>query len=107
MIAAALVNFGLCFKSLDWLAFRTWEAAAIVEHPSGIGPFEPGSIILKEHAYGDLAGLGNMKDMREYRRGGVRGGPFSFRNFLAEQTANQGSVFVFDCVTFRACGLNS
>ena len=107
MIAAALVNFGLCFKSLDWLAFRTWEAAAIVEHPSGIGPFEPGSIILKEHAYGDLAGLGNMKDMREYRREEFRVDQFGFRNSHAEQASNPVGFVVGDSFTVGAEVLDS
>jgi len=80
MTAAAALNFALSFKSLDWLAFRTWEAAASVECPSGIGPFEPGKVYRKEHAYGDLANIGNMADMRQYRREEFTVDRLGFRN---------------------------
>jgi len=80
MAAAAALNFALSFKSLDWLAFRTWEAAVSVECPSGIGPFEPDQVYRKDRAYGDLANIGNMADMRQYRREEFTVDRFGFRN---------------------------
>jgi hypothetical protein len=102
MIVAALANFGLSFKSLDWLAFRTWEVARMVEHPSGIGPFEPATIIRKEHAYGDLANLGNMKDMREYRSEEFSVDQFGFRNVRSDQLSNPVGFVVGDSFTVGA-----
>jgi hypothetical protein len=107
MIVVALVNFGLCFKSLHWLAFRTWEAVTAVEHPASIGPFDPGSMIVKEHAYGDLASIGNLKDMREYRWEEFTVDQFGFRNSHTEQQSNPVGFVVGDSFTAGAAVLDS
>jgi len=102
MVVLVLVNFALCFKSPDWLAFRTWEVAVWASKPGGIGPFEPNRVILKEHAYGDLAGMGNMKDMRVYRREEFHVDRFGFRNLQTERPTNSVGLVVGDSFTIGA-----
>lgn len=102
MVVIVLVNFALCFKSPDWLAFRTWEVATWVNKPNGIGPFEPNRVILKEHAYGDLAGIGNMRDMRVYRREEFHVDRFGFRNLQTEPPTNCVGLVVGDSFTVGA-----
>jgi len=80
MVSVAAANFVLCFCSRDWLAFRTWEVATSVESPGGAGPFQPEQRIEIERAYGDLAGLGNLRKFREYRREEFQTDRFGFRN---------------------------
>jgi SGNH hydrolase-like domain, acetyltransferase AlgX len=102
MAAAAALNFALSFKSLDWLAFRTWEAAVSVECPSGIGPFEPGQVYRKDRAYGDLANIGNMADMRQYRREEFTVDRFGFRNDRPLQDAHPVGFVICDSFTAGA-----
>lgn len=102
MAAAAALNFALSFKSLDWLAFRTWEAAVSVGCPSGIGPFEPGQVYRKDRAYGDLANIGNMADMRQYRREEFTVDRFGFRNDRPLQDAHPVGFVIGDSFTAGA-----
>jgi SGNH hydrolase-like domain, acetyltransferase AlgX len=102
MAAAAALNFALSFKSLDWLAFRTWEAAVSVECPSGIGPFEPDKVYRKDRAYGDLANIGNMADMRQYRREEFTVDRFGFRNDRPLQDAHPVGFVIGDSFTAGA-----
>jgi len=102
MAAAAALNFALSFKSLDWLAFRTWEAAVSVECPSGIGPFEPDQVYRKDRAYGDLANLGNMADMRQYRREEFTVDRFGFRNDRPLKDAHPVGFVIGDSFTAGA-----
>src|SRR5262249_14207235 len=80
MLIAAVANFGLSFRRLDWLAFRTWEAAISIDCPPGIGSFDPGRVYRKDRAYGDLANIGNMPDWRQYRREEFTMDRLGFRN---------------------------
>jgi SGNH hydrolase-like domain, acetyltransferase AlgX len=102
MVASAALNFALSFQSLDWLAFRTWEAAVSVECPSGIGPFEPGKVYRKDHAYGDLANIGNMADMRQYRQEEFTVDRFGFRNDRPLQDAHPIGFVLGDSFTAGA-----
>lgn len=92
MAVAATVNLALCFLPLDWLTFRTWEAATGSLKRNAVGPFEPDSEIRNDHAYGDLANIGNMRDMRQYRREEFRVDHFGFRNSSAPHPNSAGLV---------------
>lgn len=102
MVAMALLNLALSFKPLDWLAFRTWESAVSVDCPSGIGPFEPGSVYRKERAYGDLANMGNMADMRQYRREEFTVDRYGFRNPPPVANSQPAGLVVGDSFTAGA-----
>jgi hypothetical protein len=98
----ALLNLALSFKSLDWLAFRTWESAVSAHCPSSIGPFEPGSVYRKERAYGDLANMGNMADLRQYRSEEFTVDRYGFRNPPSVQNSQPVGFVVGDSFTAGA-----
>jgi SGNH hydrolase-like domain, acetyltransferase AlgX len=102
MVAAATMNPALSFKGVDWLAFRTWEAAVSVECPSGVGPFEPGKVYRKQRAYGDLANIGNMADMRQYRREEFTVDLLGFRNPRSVQNERPAGFVLGDSFTAGA-----
>lgn len=101
MVAGAAINFGLCFKPLDWLAFRGWEVA-IPEHPTAIGPFEPNRAIHIKRGYGDLAAIGNIRDMRQYREEEFSVDEFGFRNASNPHSLNPAGFVVGDSFTAGA-----
>ena len=64
---------------LELVAVRTWEAALRVT-AGGPGPFEPNRVFRKGDAYGDLAALGNVWDLRQYRAEELVTDRYGFRN---------------------------
>ena len=101
MLLGAVINFGLCFKPLDWLAFRGWDVA-IPENPAGVGPFEPNRDIHIQRAYGDLAAIGNRKDMRQYREERFGVDEFGFRRVPNQRLLHSAGFAVGDSFTAGA-----
>jgi SGNH hydrolase-like domain, acetyltransferase AlgX len=97
MMAVFAINFALCFTTLDWLPYRTWEAA-LVEPGTETQPgkFAPGRAVQKSRAFGDLANMGNFVDMREYRAEDFRADEFGFRNDPFGNKTNFMGVVVGD-----------
>ena len=52
---------------LEWISFRAWEVAT--QYASFQAPFEPGRQFHPRREYGDLANMGNLPHLREYRPG--------------------------------------
>src|SRR5260370_3331593 len=71
---------------LRFLAFRAIEAARRTM-PSCMGPFEPNAHVNIPASYGDLASMGNMPAMRQYRTVSFNTDSMGFHN-----SANLGSV---------------
>lgn len=77
VLFAALADLGARLIPPQFLAFRAWEAVAV--YPTGEGPFTPLSVY-SQNAYGDLANLANLPDLRQYRPERFTTDEFGFRN---------------------------
>jgi len=92
MFLAFAFDLGARLVPLGWLSYHTFEPALRQWHTS-IGPFEPGRVVVKEHAYGDLGVLGNLHSFREYRRQEFRVDQLGYRNSpLPDGTTYAGIV---------------
>jgi len=67
------------FLPVDLVAFRVWEPALRTSLIAP-GPFEPGKVVVKQRAYGDLAALGNFRRLRQYHDENFRVDRLGFRN---------------------------
>jgi hypothetical protein len=67
------------FLPVELFAFRTWEPA-LRRSAGGPGPFEPGAVVAKRSAYGDLAAMGSFRQLRQYHREEFRVDRLGYRN---------------------------
>jgi hypothetical protein len=67
------------FLPLDLVAFRVWEPA-LQTTLGAPGPFEPGKVVVKRRAYGDLAAIGNFRRLRQYHDEELHVDRLGFRN---------------------------
>ena len=95
MCLVVALDLGLRFMPLELVAFRTWEPALRRELPAW-GGFEPGKVVVKTDAYGDLASMGNLPSFRQYRREEFRVDRFGFRNSHLSDAAMYKGVVVGD-----------
>jgi hypothetical protein len=63
LVITGLADVGLRFLPLDRLSFRAWEAIRVGGED---GPFRPNQRYENARAYGDLANMGNLRELREY-----------------------------------------
>jgi hypothetical protein len=96
MLVAFLCDIGMRFMPLEFLAFRAWERALTSPDGTNPEPFHPGRVVLKKHAYGDLASLGNLPSLREYRDEEFRGDKFGYRNSYAVDQVRSAGIVVGD-----------
>lgn len=73
-----LVDLGSRFLRIDPLTFRAWEA--LIRYSAPGAPFEANRDYLNEKSYGDLAAMGNLPEMRQYRRESFSTDGYGFRN---------------------------
>lgn len=78
ILAIALADLGLRALPLDPLTFRAWEALKRFRPPGAA--FEPGRRYHSPQAYGDLAALGNLPALRQYRAETFTTDALGFRN---------------------------
>src|SRR3954464_2000283 len=79
MAAALACELASRFLPLDLVAFRVWEPA-LQTTLGAPGPFEPGKVVRKRRAYGDLAALGNYRRLRQYHAEELHVDRLGFRN---------------------------
>jgi hypothetical protein len=79
MVVVLLTDVFLRVVPLNFLAFRALEG--VRRHtPSCMGPFEPNASFNNPKSYGDLASLGNLPGMRQYRSAAFSSDSFGFHN---------------------------
>jgi hypothetical protein len=92
MAAAFAGELASRFLPLDLVAFRVWEPA-LRTAPGAPGPFEPGKVVTRERAYGDLAALGNDRRLRQYHDEAFHVDRLGFRNsYDVDHTVYAGIV---------------
>ncbi|HZF09773.1 MAG TPA: hypothetical protein VFE33_13365 [Thermoanaerobaculia bacterium] len=79
MVVALAADLASRFLPLDLVAFRVWEPALQIA-PGAPGPFEPGKVVTKRRAYGDLTAIGNYRRLREYHDESFHVDRLGFRN---------------------------
>lgn len=77
LVLVGLADVGLRVLPLDRISFRAWEALRV---GGEAGPFRPNRRYENPRAYGDLANIGNLPEMREYHRELVVTDAGGFRN---------------------------
>src|ERR1700690_4300955 len=93
MLVAFVADVVMRFMPVDLLALRTWEAVWR-ESDGGLGPFKPNYVLVKGHAYGDLANLGNMASPRDYHDEDFRVDRFGYRNSYPADQPHPGGLLV-------------
>jgi hypothetical protein len=80
LFATLLADIASRFVSYDAVCFRAWEAVQRFSRTGQGAPFEPNRTYSNDHAYGDLASLGNYPALRQYRKEVFTTDAFGFRN---------------------------
>ena len=78
LLAVGLLDLGLRFIPVEPLTFRAWEALTRYRPPGAA--FEPNRHYENDRAYGDIAAMGNLPEVRQYRREVFSTDAFGFRN---------------------------
>ncbi|MFN0072450.1 MAG: alginate O-acetyltransferase AlgX-related protein [Chloroflexota bacterium] len=78
MFATLGTDIVMRFLPLEWFTFRAWEAYKLDRAPSSA--FVPNVRYHSSAVYGDLAALGNLPSLREYRPEVFTTDQFGFRN---------------------------
>ena len=94
LVAVCLLDVVLRFASIDPLTFRAWEALRRY-HPSGVA-FEPNRRYFNERAYGNVASLGNLPQLRQYRTEVFTTDALGFRNAAHVLDAEVSAILVGD-----------
>jgi hypothetical protein len=89
LVLTGIAEVALRFVPLDRLTFRAWEAIRVGGED---GPFRPDYRYENPRAYGDLANMGNQRDLREYHAELVVTDGSGYRN--APGLASSGHVRV-------------
>jgi hypothetical protein len=80
--------------SIEPLTFRAWEAMTRYRPPGAA--FEPNRHYSNERAYGDSAAMGNLPELRQYRRETFTTDALGFRNVADAQSATVAAILVGD-----------
>jgi hypothetical protein len=91
LVLAGLADLGLRLVPLDRITFRSWEALRV---GGEAGPFRPNHRYENARAYGDLANMGNVPELREYHREVVVTDAHGFRNPPALAASGRVRVLV-------------
>ena len=78
LVAVCLVDIALRFVSIDPLTFRAWEA--LRRYRPLRAAFEPNRQYYNGQSYGDLAVMGNLRALRQYRTEVFTTDALGFRN---------------------------
>jgi SGNH hydrolase-like domain, acetyltransferase AlgX len=103
LLAIALADAGLRALPVDPLTFRAWEALKRFRPPGAA--FEPGRRYYNPQAYGDLAALGNLPELRQYRPETFTTDVLGFRNHGGPWRPPVAAIVVGDSFAVGA-GLN-
>jgi hypothetical protein len=94
LAVVCLLDIGLRFTSVDPLSFRAWEAMSRYRPPGAA--FEPNRQYHKDRTYGDAAAMGNMPELRQYRREVFTTDAFGFRNVGDLRTRGVAAIMIGD-----------
>ncbi len=94
LIALGVVDLGFRFVSIDPLTFRAWEALRRYRPPGAA--FEPNRRYYNARSYGDLAAVGNLRELRQYRTEVFTTDALGFRNAAHVLDAEVGAILVGD-----------
>ena len=78
VLLACLGDVGMRMERIDPWTFRAWEALSAYRSPAA--PFEADRRYEKGDSYGDLAALGNLPELRQYRSEVFTTDALGFRN---------------------------
>jgi len=78
LLVICLADIGLRLERVDPLTFRAWEALTTYRPPGA--PFERNRRYYNARSYGDLAAMGNLPALRQYRPEAFTTDPLGFRN---------------------------
>jgi hypothetical protein len=81
LAAVAVADAGARVLPIDPLTFRAWEALSRYRPPGTA--FEPNRRYVRDRSYGDAAAMGNLSDLRQYRREAFTTDARGFRNAAA------------------------
>src|SRR5919198_2974410 len=94
LLVVCLVDVSLRFMSIDPLTFRAWEALTRYR-PLGAA-FEPNRHYSNERTYGDGAAMGNLPELRQYRRETFTTDALGFRNVAVPRSAPVAAILIGD-----------
>jgi hypothetical protein len=94
LAVVCLLDIGLRFTSVDPLSFRAWEVMSRYRPPGAA--FEPNRQYHKDRTYGDAAAMGNMPELRQYRREVFTTDAFGFRNVGDLRTRGVAAIMIGD-----------
>jgi len=94
LLAVGLLDLGLRFIPVEPLTFRAWEALTRYRPPGAA--FEPNRHYENDRAYGDIAAMGNLPEVRQYRREVFSTDAFGFRNAVHVATAAVSTILIGD-----------
>lgn len=94
LVAVGLVDVALRFMSIDPLTFRAWEAMTRYRPPGAA--FEPNRQYSNERTYGDAAAMGNMPELRQYRRETFTTDALGFRNVGDMRNGRVAAIMIGD-----------
>jgi hypothetical protein len=95
MALAIVADLAGRFLPLDLVAFRVWEPALRTTFGAP-GPFEPGKTARKSQAYGDLAALGNLRQLRQYHDEEFHADRLGYRNGYDIDRARYAGIVIGD-----------
>src|SRR5262249_22924899 len=94
LVVIALADVGVRALPVDPFTFRAWEALKRFRPPGAA--FEPGRRYYNPRAYGDLAALGNLPELRQYRPETFTTDVLGFRNHGDPWTPAVAAILVGD-----------
>ena len=94
LAVVCLLDIGLRFTSIDPLSFRAWEAVSRSRPPGAA--FEPNRQYRKDRTYGDAAAMGNIPELRQYRREVFTTDAFGFRNVGDMRARGVAAIMIGD-----------
>ena len=105
MLAAFVADICSRFVSYDHVSFRPFEALSRSGGTGLGGPFMPAARVRQPRAYGDLAAMGNVVDMRQYRSEIATTDEWGFRNGPSADSRSFGAI-LFGTSFSMGAGLN-
>ena len=94
VLLACLGDVGMRLERVDPWTFRAWEALSAYRSPAA--PFEANRRFEKTDSYGDLAALGNMPELRQYRSEVFTTDALGFRNPPGASSRPPAAIVVGD-----------
>ncbi len=92
LLVTAVLDVGLRFLPTERYAWRGWEVARRYRPVDGSAPFGPGVRYRTERTYGELAALGNLPQLRQYRPETFTTDAHGFRTGPADGAGTSGPL---------------